>query len=49
MDKERLLKTKKELEEQLDKADKRNDLFTCIRIGNTLNEIDKKLRECEED
>ncbi len=45
MTKEELLKRKEKLEEALDRADKRNDLLTCIQIGKVLNEIDKKIRD----
>lgn len=42
---ENLLK-KKEIEtKKLEIADKQNNLFMCMAIGDTLNEIDKKIRE----
>ena len=42
---ESLLK-KKEIEtKKLEVADKQNNLFLCLTIGNALNEIDKKIRE----
>lgn len=42
---ESLLK-KKEIEtKKLKIADEQNNLFLCMAIGDTLNEIDKKIRE----
>ena len=42
---ESLLK-KKEIEtKKLKIADEQNNLFLCMVIGDTLNEIDKKIRE----
>lgn len=42
---ESLLK-KKEIEtKKLNIADEQNNLFLCMAIGDTLNEIDKKIRE----
>lgn len=42
---ESLLK-KKEIEtNKLKIADEQNNLFLCMAIGDTLNEIDKKIRE----
>ena len=37
---------KKEIEnKKLEIADKENNLMLCLAIGNTLSEIDKKIRE----
>lgn len=42
---ESLLK-KKEIEtKKLKIADEQNNLFLCMAIGDTINEIDKKIRE----
>lgn len=42
---ESLLK-KKEIEtKKLRIADEQNNLFLCMAIGDTINEIDKKIRE----
>ena len=42
---EKLLKNKEIETKKLEIADKQNNLFLCMAIGNTLNEIDKKIRE----
>lgn len=42
---EKLLKSKEIETKKLEIADKQNNLFLCMAIGNTLNEIDKKIRE----
>lgn len=42
---EKLLKSKETETKKLEIADKQNNLFLCMAIGNTLNEIDKKIRE----
>lgn len=49
MNKEKLLERKEILEKQLEEADKRNDLLTCITIGEALNKIDEALRNLKED
>lgn len=37
---------KKEIEtKKLEIADKQNNLFLCIAIGDTLNQLDKRIRE----
>lgn len=33
------------INQKLEIADKENNLFLCLAIGDTLNEIDKKIRE----
>lgn len=41
-----ILLKKKEIEaKKLEVADKQNNLFLCLAIGDTLNEIDKKIRK----
>lgn len=41
-----ILLKKKEVEtKKLEVADKQNNLFLCLAIGDTLNELDKKIRE----
>lgn len=42
---EKLLAKKKVEEAKLEIADKQNNLFLCLAIADTLNEIDKKIRE----
>lgn len=42
---EKLLTKKKIEEEKLRIADKQNNFLLCIAIGDTLNEIDKRIRE----
>lgn len=42
---ESLLKKKEVETKKLEIADKQNNLFLCLAIGDTLNEIDKKIRE----
>lgn len=42
---ESLLKKKEIENKKLEIADKENNLFLCFAIGDTLNEIDKKIRE----
>ena len=44
-DKEKLIKKRKILNEQLNKADASGNVFLCINIGNALNAIDEKLRK----
>ena len=39
-DKEKLIKKRKMLSEQLNKADASGNVFLCINIGSTLNAID---------
>lgn len=37
---------KKEIEtKKLEIADKQNNLFLCMAIGDTLNQLDKRIRE----
>lgn len=42
---EKLLKKKEVETKKLEVADKQNNLFLCLAIGDTLNELDKKIRE----
>ena len=42
---EKLLAKKKVEKQKLEIADKQNNLFLCLAIVDTLNEIDKKIRE----
>lgn len=42
---ESLLKKKEVETKKLKIADEQNNLFLCMAIGDTLNEIDKKIRE----
>lgn len=42
---EKLLKKKEVETKKLEVADKQNNLFLCLAIGDTLNQIDKKIRE----
>ena len=42
---EKLLKKKEIENKKLEIADKENNLFLCLAIGDTLNEIDKRIRE----
>lgn len=42
---ESLLKKKEIENKKLEIADKENNLFLCLAIGDALNDIDKKIRE----
>lgn len=42
---EKLLKKKEVETKKLEVADKNNNLYLCLAIGDTLNELDKKIRE----
>ncbi len=44
-----LLKKKEIESKKLEIADRENNLFLCMAIGDTLNEIDKKIREIATD
>lgn len=44
-DKEKLIKKRKMLSEQLNKADTSGNVFLCMNIGDALNTIDEKLRK----